>query len=157
MDEHAIIMQLRENGYKITPQRQEILNVFLDNGSKLPLSAEEVCLRVKEKYQNISLDTVYRNLGVLQNLKIINRVNFYDVKSRYELSPGGDHQHHMICLACGSAEAINFCPLKLLDDNSIAAEKNFEIREHTFELFGYCSFCRERSVETDNAQCNVDV
>ena len=152
MDEHGVIKQLRESGYKITPQRQEIINAFLDNSSKLPLSTEEVYVKVKEKYQNISLDTVYRNLAILQSLKIINRVNYHDVKSRYELNPGGDHQHHMICLACGSAEAINFCPLKLLDDNSIAAEKNFEIREHTFELFGYCSFCRERSIETDSSQ-----
>ena len=147
-----LLKRLRENGYKITPQRQEILNVFLFKGSKLPLSAEEVYLKVQDKYQNISLDTVYRNLGVLQNLKIINKVNFHDGKSRYELNPGGDHQHHLICLECGSAEAINFCPLKLLDNNSFAAEKNFEIREHTFELFGYCSFCRERSIEADNTQ-----
>ncbi len=152
MDEHAIIKQLRENGYKITPQRHEILNAFLDHSSKPPLSTEEVFVKVKEKYENISLDTVYRNLGVLQNLKIINRVNYHDVKSRYELNPGGDHQHHMICLACGSAEAINFCPLKLMGENSIPAEKNFEVREHTFELFGYCSICRERSIETDNAK-----
>ncbi len=87
MDEHAIIKQLRENGYKITPQRHEILNAFLDHSSKPPLSTEEVFVKVKEKYENISLDTVYRNLGVLQNLKIINRVNYHDVKSRYELNP----------------------------------------------------------------------
>ncbi len=147
-----LLKRLRENGYKITPQRQEILNVFLFKASKLPLSAEEVYLKVQDKYQNISLDTVYRNLGVLQDLKIIDRVNFQDGKSRYELNPGGDHQHHMICLACGSAEAINFCPLKLMGNNSIPAEKNFEIREHTFELFGYCSFCRERSIVTDSSQ-----
>ncbi|NLI14392.1 Fur family transcriptional regulator [Pelotomaculum propionicicum] len=142
--------EMRKNGYKITPQRQEIVNAFLDSSRKLPLSAEEVYMKVKEKYQNISLDTVYRNLAVLQNLKIINRVNFHDVKSRYELNPGGDHQHHMICLTCGSAEPINFCPLKLLSENNFAAEKNFEIREHTFELFGYCSTCRERAI-IDNA------
>ncbi len=144
------LCEMRENGYKITPQRQEILNTFLDNRRKLPLSAEEVYVKVKEKYQNISLDTVYRNLAVLQNLKIITRVNFHDVKSRYELNQGGDHQHHMICLMCGSAEAIDFCPLKLFSEYSFAAEKNFEIREHTFELFGYCSTCREKAI-IDNA------
>ena len=151
MHDNHMIERLRENGYKITPQRQEILNAFLNNSSKLPLSAEEVYVKVKEKYQNISLDTVYRNLSVLQNLEIINRVNFHDGKSRYELNPGGDHHHHMICLGCGSAEAIDFCPLQQLGDNNIAEEKKFEIREHTFELFGYCSICRDRSIETDNA------
>lgn len=151
MNDNQMIERLRENGYKITPQRQEILNAFLDNSSKILLSAEEVYVKVKEKYQNISLDTVYRNLSVLQNLEIINRVNFYDGKSRYELNPGGDHHHHMICLGCGSAESIDFCPLQQLGDNNIAEEKKFEIREHTFELFGYCSICRDKSVETDNA------
>lgn len=145
MNENSIKERLRENGYKITPQRQEILNVFLDYG-KLPLSVEEVYVKVKRKYQYISLDTVYRNLGVLQNLRIINRVNFQDGKSRYELNQGGDHRHHMICLKCGSAEAIDFCPLKQLGENSVVKEKKFEIKEHTFELFGYCSICRENEV-----------
>ena len=68
------IGQFRKNGYKITPQRQEILKVFM--GNNLPLSAEEVHRKVVERYPNISLDTVYRNLNVLLDLGIISKLDF---------------------------------------------------------------------------------
>ncbi|TEB06512.1 Ferric uptake regulation protein [Pelotomaculum schinkii] len=147
MKEQQLVEQLRRNGYKITPQRQEILKAFMESSSRLPQSAEDIHNRVVEKYPNVSLDTIYRNLNVLEGLEIISRLSLKDGKSRYELNPGGSHQHHLICLGCGAAEAIDYCPLKALHEIGIAEEKKFEIREHSFEIFGYCSLCRERSDE----------
>lgn len=146
MKEQQLVEQLRRNGYKITPQRQEILKAFMESSSRLPQSAEEIHNKVVAKYPNVSLDTIYRNLNVLEGLEIISRLSMRDGKSRYELNPGGSHQHHLICLKCGSAEAIDYCPLKALE-KGIADEKRFEIIEHSFEIFGYCSLCREKSDE----------
>lgn len=144
MKEQQLVDQLRRNGYKITPQRQEILKAFMDSG-RSPQSAEEIYRKVVEKYPNVSLDTIYRNLNVLEGLEIISRLSLKDGKSRYELNPGGSHQHHLICLGCGTAEAIDYCPLKALHERGIAEEKSFEILEHSFEIFGYCSLCREKA------------
>ena len=144
MKEQQLVDQLRRNGYKITPQRQEILKAFMGS-SRLPQSAEEIHNKVVEKFPNVSLDTIYRNLNVLEGLEIISRLSFRDGKSRYELNPGGSHQHHLVCLGCGAAEAIDYCPLKALNEKGIVQEKSFEIREHSFEIFGYCALCRERS------------
>jgi Fur family zinc uptake transcriptional regulator/Fur family ferric uptake transcriptional regulator len=143
LKEQQLVDQLRRNGYKITPQRQEILKAFMESSNRLPQSAEEIHNKVVEKYPNVSLDTIYRNLNVLEGLEIISRLSMRDGKSRYELNPGGSHQHHLICLKCGSAEAIDYCPLKALDEKGIADEKKFKIIEHSFEIFGYCSLCRE--------------
>lgn len=148
MKEQQLVDQLRRNGYKITPQRQEILKAFMEGG-RLPQSAEEIHNKVVEKFPNVSLDTIYRNLNVLEGLEIISRLSLRDGKSRYELNPDGSHQHHLVCLGCGAAEAIDYCPLKALDENGIAEEKRFEIIEHNFEIFGYCSLCRERSGSAD--------
>lgn len=147
MKEQQLVDQLRRNGYKITPQRQEILKAFVENSNRLPQSAEEIHHKVVERYPNVSLDTIYRNLNVLEGLEIISRLSLRDGKSRYELNPGGSHQHHLICLGCGASEAIDYCPLKALRENGIAEEKRFEIKEHSFEIFGYCSLCRERPDE----------
>jgi len=146
--EDYAIQQIRSNGYKITPQRQEILKVFL--GNKLPLSAEEVHRKVVERCPNISLDTVYRNLIVLFDLGIISKLDFVlEGKGRYELNLG-KHHHHLVCLKCGVTEAIDFCPFKSLDRERIEEEKNFEIKKHSFELFGYCELCRENPVGNSN-------
>lgn len=145
MKEQQLVDQLRHNGYKITPQRLEILKAFMDINNRMPQSAEEIHRKVVEKHPNVSLDTIYRNLNVLEGLEIISRLSLKDGKSRYELNPGGSHQHHLICLGCGTAEAIDYCPLKALHERGIAEEKSFEIKEHSFEIFGYCSICRERA------------
>lgn len=145
MKEDYAIEQFRKNGYKITPQRQEIFKAFMDD-NKLPLSAEEVHRKVIERYPNISIDTVYRNLNVLLELGIISKLNFREGKGRYELN-SGKHHHHLVCLKCGAAEVIDFCPFQSLDLEKIEEEKKFEIKKHSFELFGYCELCRERQVE----------
>lgn len=146
MKEDYVIEQFRKNGYKITPQRQEILKAFMGNNNNQPLSAEEVHRKVVERYPNIGLDTVYRNLSVLLDLGIISKLNFRESKSRYELNLG-KHHHHLVCLKCGATEEIDFCPFKSMDREKIEEEKKFEIKKHSFELFGYCELCRERPVE----------
>lgn len=140
MKEDFAMEQFRKKGYKITPQRQEILKAFLE-GDGQPLSAEEVHRKVIEKYPNIGLDTVYRNLGVLSDLEIITKLDFLEGRSRYELNMG-KHHHHLVCLNCGATEIIDFCPFKSLNLEEIEAEKNFLIKKHSFEIFGFCQLCR---------------
>ena len=148
MKEDHAIEQFRKNGYKITPQRQEILKAFMSNNNNLPLSAEEVHRKVVERYPNIGIDTVYRNLIVFVGLGIVNKLNFHEGKSLYELN-SGQHHHHLVCLKCGGTEVIDFCPFKFLDKERIEAEKKFKIKKHSFELFGYCELCRESPAESE--------
>lgn len=144
MIEAYAVERFRKNGYKITPQRQEILKVFIDNRNNRPLSAEEIHRKVVENYTNIGMDTVYRNLNVFLELGIINKLNFREGKNRYELN-SGKHHHHLVCLTCGATEEIDFCPFKTLDREKIEQEKRFEIKKHSFEIFGYCQLCREKA------------
>ncbi|MCL6635283.1 MAG: transcriptional repressor [Peptococcaceae bacterium] len=131
--------QLRQNGYKITPQRQEIVRA-LQEGT-CPLSAEDIHQKITARYPNMSLDTVYRNLNILAGLNIVSECDFRDGKNRYELNTGGKHYHRLICLKCGASEKVDFCPLAYLDQ-AVIEEKKFKIKEHRFELFGYCSSCK---------------
>ena len=83
--DHAI-NQLRKNGYKMNPQRQEILNAFIANNNNLPQRAEEIYRKVVERYPNINIDTVCRNLNELLDLGVISKLNFREGKSRYQLT-----------------------------------------------------------------------
>ncbi|OPY58961.1 MAG: Ferric uptake regulation protein [Pelotomaculum sp. PtaU1.Bin065] len=152
MKEDYVIEQFRKNGYKITPQRQEILKAFMGNNDNHPLSAEEIHRKVVESYPNVGIDTVYRNLIVFLDLGIINKLNFREGKSRYELN-SGKHHHHLVCLNCGMTEVIDYCPFKTLDREKIEEEKKFEIKKHSFELFGYCELCREKKGKEGSEKC----
>ncbi len=146
MDKELAIDQLQKKGYKITPQRQEILDTFMGSADNPPQSVEDIYRKVVERYPNISLDTIYRNLNVLEKLEIINKLILQDGKSRYELN-SGKHCHHLVCLRCGAAETIDFCPFESLDREKIEMEKNFEIKKHSFEVYGYCNLCRKKPEE----------
>lgn len=133
-----MIEKLKNQGYRITPQRQEILKCFKSGGKHY--SAEEVHLKVRRRFPNISLDTVYRNLNTLRELGILAALNFEDGKSRYELARESMHHHHLICLNCGGSQELDFCPLKYID-STLLRDRDFKVERHSFEIYGYCSSC----------------
>lgn len=139
--------KLSERGYKMTPQRKEILGIFVERGGHM--SAEDVYGVLRERESEIGLATVYRALDLLSELGILVRMDFGDGCARYELStsdPKVHHHHHLICLKC--KKVIEF-EEDLLEDleADIALKSDFEIVNHEVKFFGYCSECRARSTD----------
>jgi len=138
--------RLSERHYKMTPQRKEILQIFVDSEEGSHLSAEEVYELLKQKDFDFGLATVYRTLELLNELGILNKVEFGDGRTRYELSAANPqlHQHHhLICLNC---KKIFEFEDDLLDnlENLISKKSDFKIVNHEVKFFGYCSDCRKR-------------
>jgi len=140
--------RLSERKYKMTPQRKEILQIFIESEAEKHLSAEEVYELLKQKEFDFGLATVYRNLELLNELGILNKVDFGDGRTRYELSAANPelHQHHhLICLKC---KKIFEFEEDLLDDleNFISKKSGFKIVNHEVKFFGYCSNCRNEAL-----------
>ncbi|SPT77901.1 transcriptional regulator, Fur family [Bacillus cereus] len=97
--------QLHAASYKLTPQREATVRVLLENEED-HLSAEDVYLLVKEKSPEIGLATVYRTLELLSELKVVDKINFGDGVSRYDLRQEGAQRfhHHLICTQCGAVQ-----------------------------------------------------
>lgn len=134
---------LKEEGYKLTTQRQAILDVICENHEK-HLNPEEIYDIVKLKYPDIGIATVYRTLQLLEKLNIIYRVNFDDGYNRYELNYASEnhHHHHLICLNCGKVIEVKLDLLEALE-NEIEREYAFKILDHNLKFFGYCSDCQK--------------
>jgi len=128
-------------GKRLTLQKQAILDVL--HAEEKMLTAEEVYGRVREKYPNVSLGTVYRNLQGFSAQGLLRRTLFSDGKARFEMA-GHVHHHHLICLDCGIASEVPWCPIgpEVL---SFMKESDFTPSSHQFEIYGYCSCCREKS------------
>ncbi|MBR2774379.1 MAG: transcriptional repressor [Selenomonadaceae bacterium] len=135
--------KLSASGYKTTPQREEILKIFVEHSEWHHMSAEDVYNILRKKDSEIGLATVYRALDLLSELGILVRMDFGDGCARYELNttdPKVHHHHHLICLKC--KKVIEF-EEDLLDEleTDIAKKSGFQILNHEVKFFGYCSDC----------------
>ena len=130
--------ELRTRGWKITPQRSLILEILRE--AKEHLTAEEIALRARHRQPNLSAGTVYRNLNTLCALELVNRTNFQGRGHRYEINRG--HHHHLVCLNCGHAVEIDFCPMNKIV-GKITDGSGFQVEAHNFEITGYCKQCKE--------------
>ena len=129
---------LRRKGYRLTPQREAVIKILLENPNQ-HLAAEDIYAMVRKTHPEIGMATVYRTLDLLSNEKIINQLNFEEGYSRYELE-SRTHHHHLVCLKCGKITEFNDHLLEKVEEE-ISAEHNFEIVGHLLKFYGYCSKC----------------
>ena len=99
---------LKERGLKTTSQRMAILRVLLSQ-PECHLTAEEIYDLVKKDWPDIGLATVYRNIQLLSEMNLIDKLNLDDGYVRYEIGDQDQkshhHHHHMICVSCGKVFA----------------------------------------------------
>jgi len=137
--------RLQERQHKMTPQRQIVLQIFLDRPGE-HLSAEDVHGILRNSHSEIGLATVYRSLELLSELGLLQKMEFGDGCSRYEVNttdPSAHHHHHLICLNCQKVLEVED---DLLDDleQSISEKSGFKIVDHQVKFFGYCKECQEQ-------------
>jgi Fe2+ or Zn2+ uptake regulation protein len=137
MKESEIIQQIKSKGFKITPQRRAIIEALLL--PEKPPTAKDVLEIVRDKFPEVSLDTVYRNLKLLADIGCVIQINLKNSEtSRFEILK--HHHHHLICLGCGDAVCLEKC---LLDNHmGVLKDRGYEIVGHAFEIYGYCPSCR---------------
>ncbi|MDA8096516.1 MAG: Fur family transcriptional regulator [Clostridia bacterium] len=137
MNADDVTKKLREHGCRLTPQRRLIIQALL--ASREPLTAQQVFNTVSLEFPNISFDTVYRNLGLLSQLGVVNRINLkVKFNCRFEIARG--HHHHFICLGCGSSFPVDFCPFEQYT-SELPGNTGFRVVDHAFEVYGYCAGC----------------
>lgn len=141
--------QLHAQNYKLTPQREATVRVLLEREED-HLSAEDIYLLVKEKSPEIGLATVYRTLELLSELKIVDKINFGDGVSRYDLrKEGAKHfHHHLVCIECGDVEEV---VNDLLEDveKIIETDWGFQVKDHRLTFHGICKQCQVVTVKAN--------
>jgi Fur family peroxide stress response transcriptional regulator len=120
-------------------QRDRILEALRESGTHP--TAKWVFDKVRRQFPNLSLGTVYRNLGILVQQGLVNRLDFGSSYDRFEAVTLP--HHHFVCESCGRVS-----DLDLPDDQSLArklrkatglAATRLEIR-----LYGVCEKCSRK-------------
>ena len=144
---------LKENGLKITKQRLRVLEAIASCPEE-HLTAEEIFALVKAEFPDIGLATVYRTIQRLNELHLIDKVNFDDGFARYEMGNTAEqkhHHHHLICMKCGMVISFQEDLLEELEEK-IAGTAGFYVVNHEVKLYGYCKKCGGNLIEEKRKQ-----
>ncbi len=120
--------------FRYSKQREKILELLKD--SKKHPSADAVYEKIKESFPSISLGTIYRNLGVLHEQGLINRIIHTGSADRFDANMY-DHSH-FYCEKCGSIYDV---------ESDFQAEKlsytkdGHRINRQTTSYYGVCCSC----------------
>jgi Fur family ferric uptake transcriptional regulator len=122
----------------MTPQRQAILEE-LRRLTSHP-TADEVHALVRRRLPRVSLGTVYRNLEVLCDCGLIQKLEMGGGQKRFDSSTGV--HYHLRCARCGRVEDAPVEPLTTIDD-ALRKVSGYEIMGHRLEFIGVCPACRK--------------
>lgn len=135
--------KLKEAGYKLTPQRAVTVATLLENQTKL-LTAEEIFMAVKIKNPAIGLATVYRTLDLLDELSIVNKKQFHDGLTRYDvfISSNKIQPYYLVCSNCGKMQEIKG---DMFSDISsyVQTKYQFIVKVHDVTFHGICDICQK--------------
>ena len=137
--------RLQRKQYKLTMQRRTVLEILLEHPGE-HLSAEDVYGALRDKSSDVGLATVYRTLELLVQLGILQRMEFGDGCSRYEVNtidPTRHHHHHLICTQCGKVEEFDDDLLENLEQD-ISKKTGFRVVDHQVKFFGVCKECQAK-------------
>ena len=138
---------LKEKGFKITPLRQAILDVF--QKKRTTLTAEKLCEAIRRRIPNAGLQSVYRNMADFMEAGIVEEIFLEKRKVAFALCNGvSAHHHHAVCRRCGRSEEVQACELDSVAQTlsrsfrKLKKKIGFQIERHFLQLEGLCSVCR---------------
>jgi len=135
MNAKEAIGLLKEQGYKATGKRKDILTYF--NHEDGYRTAKDLINNLESKYDGVSFDTIYRNLHLYHEIGILETTELNGEK-HFRMNCTQYHHHHFICKTCGKTKELKVCPM----DEVKQALADYAIEDHKFEIYGLCPKCQ---------------
>lgn len=113
---------LKKHGFRLTPQRETILNIFQTLPRGKHLSAEDLYGLLQGKGERISLATVYRTVKLMAQMGILRELELAEGHKHYEINQPSPPHHHLVCVRCHKTiEFINDLVLDVGDKQANSA------------------------------------
>ncbi|WP_433891468.1 Fur family transcriptional regulator [Streptomyces sp. CA-111067] len=133
---------LRRRGYRLTPQRQLVLEAVDALEHSTP---DDILCQVRKTASGVNISTVYRTLELLEELGLVSHAHLGHGAPTYHLADRHDHMH-LVCRDCDSvteAQVELAAPLK----DGLRAEFGFQPDMKHFAIFGRCQDCARKAAE----------
>ena len=136
----AAMTQMRAADQIYTTGRRELVELLAGLGR--PATIPDLL----ETRPKLTQSSVYRNLVILEEVGVVQKVVSSDDRARYELSEDlMGHHHHLICLSCGVVD--DFVVPDRAERNLEAAleraigNTGFRPTGHRLDVVGVCARC----------------
>src|SRR5579859_2602258 len=129
---------LRASGYRVTPQRQLVLEAVTRLHHASP---EEICAEVNQTARGVNVSTVYRTLELLEQLGLVTHTHLGHGAPSYHLAAEAQHVH-LVCADCGRITQVPpeaVAPLV----SALADNYGFQTDVGHLTVFGRCESCHE--------------
>jgi Fur family transcriptional regulator, ferric uptake regulator len=130
--------RLHSLGYRLTPQRQLVLQAVEKLGHATP---DEILAEVQQHASAVNVSTVYRTLEVLEELGLIRHAHLSDRAPTYHSVT--DHVHfHLVCRNCHRVISVDpevVAPFA----SRLREEQGFTIDVGHLAIFGECVECEQ--------------
>ncbi len=128
---------LRASGYRVTPQRQLVLEAVTKLNHASP---EEICVEVNQTARGVNVSTVYRTLELLAQLGLVTHTHLGHGAPSYHLAAEAQHAH-LVCRECGRVTELPPEAARPLVA-ALDEEHGFETDVRHLTVFGTCRDCR---------------
>ena len=139
-DTATLTMMFREQGLRVTPQRQAIFRLL--EGDLSHPTVESLFDRARTDMPTISLKTVYQTVHDLEALGEVRVLDLGTGSVRVDPNVEDDH-HHLLCTVCGRVRdlPVDFDGLSV----PIRYRRDFTVDDVQVIFRGHCDHCSDRT------------
>jgi Fur family transcriptional regulator, ferric uptake regulator len=136
----AVALRLAGADQRYTAQRRVLVEILGRTGRPIMIS------EILEAAGGLTQSSVYRNIAVLIDVGVVERIAGTDDYGRFELAEAfAGHHHHLVCERCGTIEDFHASTKleRALGETArlAAAEQGYVVNEHRLDLRGLCLNC----------------
>jgi Fur family peroxide stress response transcriptional regulator len=126
--------------YKRSKQRERMLHLL--GQTEIHPTADWLYQQLKEEFPSLSMGTVYRNLNILVEQKLIQKLPFGSTYDRYEVIT--KPHYHLVCEACGCVQDFDMPHYAEINEQA-QKMSGFNVSRHRIDFFGICQKCQSKN------------
>ena len=134
----TLLTDLRQRGFRITPQREMIVEIIAHSDTHL--TAEQIYAQLSQRTHAVNLATVYRTLELLVETGAISRIDLGQGQVSYAPQHHGAHIH-LVCRCCGAVTDASQDLLEALHAG-LQAQYRFAADLQHISIPGVCAACQ---------------
>ena len=131
--------RLRNQGYRLTPQRQLVWDALRRATSHL--TAEQIHEEVSKTVPDFNVASVYRTLTLLEELQLAKSVQLGDGKGHWEVAHPDD-EFHLVCRVCSRVIHHSSDLVQRARDH-LSTKHGFVAERVDLVVYGVCADCTD--------------